>query len=503
MIQRGRLFLTILLIFCLVLLSGNAKAQSSLADTEDKTLDISSFIIFADDAGREAYEIDSLFFLRSFPVIFKVSRTDVITNNGDLQQFIRYGVPLLKNENIRNARIRIRSAASPEGPLSFNKQLSLGRRDALLKIFEENGVDASELQIDVVDEEYELLAFMMRQAHDPDALTVSRMVADWISDPVKLKNELMHYGDGHLWERIKEQYFPQLRASRFMIIFPDNFQSELLNTELVPLDFSGLENKSVNALPDRLPEISLLPSALILVPPSTPRRELLAIKTNLLEWGAYVPQYGFCPMPNVELEYYPRHGHWTLGATFDCPWWIGNTTNHKYFELRNYQLYGRYYFRNSDHSYSNVLLAEPIAGQAAFRGFYLEGYAQACLYQIGFSAQKGWIGEGAGGGLGAGYTLPLSRDGHWRLDMGFQLGLFRTYYDPFVYGKPVYHGGEIDGNYYYDTDLYSDEFVKRMHRFTWLGPTRAGISISYDLLYRKRDSKRPSFSKWERGGVKP
>ena len=417
------------------------------------------------------------------PMVFEVNRTDLAKEDIEwIQDSLAPRLRRFTNGKVVTAT----AAASPEGPFWNNDRLAYGRKDAVIQKLQEFGVNTGMLSFDVIPEDYGGLLSAMFREHDPDYWAVDSLVnRPGITYP-QLKSELSGYNDGKLWSRLQKQYYQDLRYVRFQV-----------EDDTLP----GLAVfKEKYELPARIEyESSLKPSLTV----RNPRRELLAIKTNLLEWGAYVPQYGFCPMPNVELEYYPRHGHWTLGATFDCPWWIGNTTNHKYFELRNYQLYGRYYFRNSDRSYSNVLLAEPIAGQAAFRGFYLEGYAQAFLYQIGFSATKGWIGEGAGGGLGAGYTMPLSRDGHWRLDMGFQLGMFRTYYDPFVYGKPVYHGGEIDGNYYYDTDLYSDEFVKRMHRFTWLGPTRVGISISYDLLYRKRGSKKPSFSKWEIGGALP
>lgn len=213
------------------------------------------------------------------------------------------------------------------------------------------------------------------------------------------------------------------------------------------------------------------------------RREFLAIKTNLLEWGAYVPQYGMCPMPNVELEFYPKGGHWTFGATFDFPWWKGNTENHKYFELNNYQLYARYYTRASDR---------------CFRGFYIQGYAQAFLYQIGFNEDKGWIGEGIGGGLGIGYALPLCRSGRWKLDFSMQLGVFVTKYDPYVYGCPVEN--IKDGYYYYDYKGEANLFRKREYALTWFGPTRVGMSISYNLFYRRGNGKRGiSMRKYQKG----
>lgn len=226
------------------------------------------------------------------------------------------------------------------------------------------------------------------------------------------------------------------------------------------------------------------------------RRETFAIKTNLLEWGAYVPQYGMCPMPNVEIEYLPLHGHWTVGASFDCPWWKGNIDNHKYFQIRNYQIHTRYYLRNSNRSYIDVGNRIPKPGQAAYRGFYLQAYAHAFLYQIGFSESKGWVGEGAGAGLGIGYVLPLSRDGHWRLDFGVQGGIFITKYDPYVYGCPVEN--IKDGMYYYDYIGEADLFKKREYRLTWLGPTRVSISISYDLFYKRNHRRGVSFNRYER-----
>lgn len=490
-----RIIALVLLVFIPTL---NTMAQVNAAD--DSTHSSMPYIIFSNDAHRSTAEVDSLFFLNSLPIVFPVSKTIVSDTNPELRHFIEYALPILRSSSITNPRIRVRSAASPEGPLWFNQQLSRGRRDALLKIFRNHGVSTQNIQIDVVDEEYELLAFFMRQVGDPDATLVTNMVNRHLQNPALLKKMLQEYDGGRLWDRLLKEYFPPLRASRFMIILPDNTLEDLMASQRMfsapDIDFAELR-PSATMVP-----LAIVPQSLWtpLTPASRARREVLAIKTNLLEWGAWVPQYGMCPMPNVELEFYPRHGHFTVGGNFDCPWWIGNTTNHKYFELRNYQLYTRFYVRNSNRSYSDAAHTVPTPGQAAFRGFYLQAYAHAFLYQIGFSAKKGWIGEGLGGGLGLGYVLPISRDGHWRLDMGVQVGMFRTKYDPFVWGKPVFHGGEIDGQYYYNTHLYRDNFEKRLHRYTWMGPTRVGLSLSYDLLYHKNNRRGVSFRKKEKGG---
>lgn len=235
-----------------------------------------------------------------------------------------------------------------------------------------------------------------------------------------------------------------------------------------------------------------------------PRRELLSVKTNLLFDFAYMPggYNSFCPIPNVAIEYYPLHGHFTYGAMFDCPWWQGDITNHKYFQIRNYTLETRYYLKSGD------INDRPLGSGAAFRGLYFSAYVHAGLYGIGWSDKKGfdypgamgghgWQGEGGGAGLGVGYVLPISKMGHWRLEFLAQVGYFRSKYDPYIYGCPVEQ--KNDGLYYYLWYRDADEFQERQYRLNWFGPTRIGIQLSYDLLYRKVKKRGASFKAWEGG----
>jgi hypothetical protein len=225
-----------------------------------------------------------------------------------------------------------------------------------------------------------------------------------------------------------------------------------------------------------------------------PRRELLAVKTNALFYAAFIPGYDrWCPIPNVAVEYYPKKGHFTFGASFDMPWWHDYDA-HKYFQLRNYQLEARWY----SHGANGANGANGATGvNGAYRGFYLQGYAHAGLFGICFDADRGWVGEGFGGGLGLGYVTPLSRDGHWRLELGLQAGFFTCKYDPYQYENPV-DPTYTDHLYYYKWTLEPELFKKRQYRWNWLGPTRIGVTLSYDLLYRRINKKGVSFKSKER-----
>lgn len=208
----------------------------------------------------------------------------------------------------------------------------------------------------------------------------------------------------------------------------------------------------------------------------------MSVKTNLLFDLAYMPGYNrFCPIPNVAIEFYPLRGHFTYGASFDGPWWK-HYSKHKYFQLRNYQVHIRYYLRRGD-----IEERKPGEG-AAFKGFFFSAYAHAYLYNICFSEKRGWEGEGWGAGMGVGYVMPIDRKEHWRLEFGLQLGYLNTLYDPYQWRCPV--DPDTDANrYYYKWYGNAKDFKKRQHSYSWIGPTRVEITLSYDLIYRHKERK--------------
>lgn len=421
---------------------------------------------------------DSIFLNNSRPIIFTVNKTFL---HADDQVWLRDTIRPVLDSLGTNGIILVRATASPEGPVANNERLANGRRDAAMRFLQSNGVDVSKFHIDVVIEDYELLLQMMRQNHDPAYATVFQAWKNYGTDYLPLKRYLQGIDGGKLWNRLLKEYFPDLRAVRMMLIDlrpPKPVADEMEPIKTEPIVDSDRYREYVE---EEEPEDMILP-----------RREVWNVKTNLLEWAAYVPQYGYCPMPNVTVEYYPLHGHFTYAASFDCPWWQGDITNHKYFQLRNYTLEARYYFKSGD------VEEVGIGNGHAFRHWYVGAYGHAFLYGIGFSKYKGWQGEGVGAGLSAGYVLPLGKS-RWSLDFSAQVGFFRTGYDPYIYGIPVLDGQE-DGLYYYDWSLDPDFFKERQYRFNWIGPTRVSITLNYDLLYRPTKSKKKglSFRRWEK-----
>ena len=441
---------------------------------------------------------DDEFFDAAAKVVFPVAKTTLPLDAPLFNELSTRIIPRINADSLQLVRLMLRGAASPEGPVELNKRLGQQRVQALFDFLN------SRMEFPVVDslftietdiEDYNSLLLLMRRAGDPDYALVKGLCDRFLAqDLVELKKQLQGVNQGQLWRRLLATYFPDLRTARFIMFFKKVPVPEI--TDMIPADLT-VEPPTL-PVPDVVEAEVVVPPVVepepvAVVPDTLYRRELLSIKTNLLLDLAYMPGYDrWCPIPNVAVEYYPKRGHFTFGGSFDMPWWQ-HYDDHKFFQFRNYQLEARYYLKSS-------IPYEPYEQPykaPAFKGFYLQAYVHTAIYGICFDADRGWEGEGVGGGIGLGYVLPLSRNGHWRLEFGAQFGYFHTKYDPYQYENPV-DPTYTDNLYYYKWTLSPSLFKERQYRFNWFGPTRVGITLSYDLLYRRIQKRGVSFKSKER-----
>ena len=465
-------------------------------DRVDSILTSNTYIRFVDE-GQSTNLTDEEFFSQAGRVVFPVNDFRLPPDAPLLKQLEDEVLPAINREGYVLSRIYIRGAASPEGSYERNKVLGEKRAKALTDfVVSRLSVPVSDdsFSLDVDFEDYRSLCFFLSRAGDKNYAYVQSLCDKYLPDNriAQLKSELQKAQGGRLWQHLLTNYFPSLRTARIMLFFrqvkPAEAEQSVVEQPVAePLVVEApVEEQHVVVLP-----VEEAPAAVVYEEPQVlPRREYLSVKTNLLLDAAYVPGYNrWCPIPNIAIEYYPKNGHFTFGASFDCPWWQDYDA-HKYFQIRNYQLESRYYLR------SGSLASNPPGEGAAFRGLYFQAYAHLALFGICFDADRGWVGEGAGAGLGLGYVLPLSKKGHWRLEFGLQAGYFRCKYDPYQYENPVdptYH----DDLYYYKWSLDPSLFKKRQYRYNWLGPTRVGVTLTYDLLYRRINKKGVSFKNYE------
>ena len=376
---------------------------------------------FVMDTAAQGITTDSVFVRNSRPIEFVVNKINI--SDDDRRWITGSLIPALKALGDRGIVIG-RATASPEGPTPNNVRLANGRRAAVDALLNSYGIPTDKIRYDVVAEDFPLLRTLMWLEHDAEYKTVATLMKLYPNDNQKLKEAMKGYNGGKLWQRLLHQYFHKLRAVRIMAM--DKMLVGL--EEQAPTKF---DIPTISFIPGNLGKPTIHVPIVYIADNDDARRELLSIKTNILFDFAYMPGYDrFCPIPNVAIEYYPLHGHFTYGASFDGPWWQ-HYDEHKYFQLRNYQLHTRYYLRSGD-----ISLRKPGKG-AAFKGLFFSAYANANLYNICFDEHRGWEGEGWGAGLGIGYVLPLGGKEHWRLEFGLQAGFYQTDYDPYQWRCPV------------------------------------------------------------------
>ncbi len=419
---------------------------------------------------------DSLFDAASRGIRFKVNRTEIQPNDPFIKLYLEKLVPWIKSQNMELKQVYVKGAASPEGPYQNNVRLSRERTLRLIEFLNEAMGDTLTRQpVDAksVTEDYGLLVKKMQQAGDADYERVNHVWLSCDGDEALCKRQLMALDSGRLWERLKRDYFPSLRQARVILWYARKVYTNdlpLLGCQPAPVFITHRCMEMEQQIPDTI--ILQLPETVPPLPPVTyERRHMIALRTNLVHDLLYVPQFGWAYGGNIQLEYYPLGGHFTYNAGFTF-------TNHrhwsdyKFFQIRDFQLEARRYF----------------LGGGVHKGLYLGAYGEFMKYGIGFSKTKGWEGEGGGGGLTIGHTWALNKKGNLRLEVSASVGLFYTRYDPYIYGDPFTK--KEDGLYYYDYYGSSSDFKERNHQFTWLGPTNAGIHLTYDIIYRKKQPAR-------------
>ena len=190
------------------------------------------------------------------------------------------------------------------------------------------------------------------------------------------------------------------------------------------------------------------------------------LSTNIPYDLTYVPGYGLTSIPSFSFEYYPAsRGRWTYGLDVDWPMWKHWNTQ-RFMQINNLTIWTRRYFRDPE--------VRP-------QGAYALASVNAARYGIGFN-QKGWLGEGLGASMGAGFKWQIGQSRFW-FDAGGALGIFFSGYDPYVYGNDAL------GWYYYDYAGKPEDFTPRNNRWIWFGPTRIYFSVGVDLFNRNRRAK--------------
>lgn len=176
-------------------------------------------------------------------------------------------------------------------------------------------------------------------------------------------------------------------------------------------------------------------------------RLLLALKTNLL--------FDALSAINFEVEV-PIRDQWSVAAELICPWWTMD--NHKAsskrnrLQLINGNLEGRYWW--GDRSV-----------QPQLTGWFTGLYTGVGSYDLE-RHKKGYQGEFfIAAGASGGYAHTINRRGNLRMEYSLGIGYMATNYR-------YYEAEFCENNQWHAVE-------KRRGRYSWFGPTRAKVSLSW------------------------
>ena len=372
---------------------------------------------------------------------FRLDGTTVDKDYMDNRRTLRHLDELL-SDSVLTARIdsvNILSFASPDGRYAYNERLAQKRSRALkgYLVWKYPHLDQYRIHPRPQGENWKELKRLIEADHNLPGRERVLAIIDSTDNPDRCKTLLKQLDGGSPYLYIREHFLHRLRNASVCMVWlrPDSLPALPAAT---PPDFDTLEAGTDRNTLTPYPQGGT-PAASYL------RRPLFAVKTNLL--------FDLALMPNVEVEV-PIGERWSLNGELMFPWWLFD--HDKYcLQILMGGLEGRYWLGSRESRMNREVLT----------GHFLGLYAGGGKYDLQWD-RDGYQGEFfIAAGISYGYATKIARN--LRLEFNIGIGLLRTNYE-----------------YYHTLDNYQTLLWQNNGRYTWLGPTKAKVSLVW-MLNRK------------------
>ena len=361
--------------------------------------------------------------------------------------------------------VTVKGCASPEGYTTWNHTLSEKRaRNVRAYILEKTSLSDSLVHVGPSDVGWELLSEMIAASDRPwrdEAVDIIKNTPIWIFEEGRIvdgrKNRLCMLRGGRAWRYMSEHFFPDLRNTRFQIIY----ERELLQKPSAETEERGREKNAYiaekpemnTAAADTLvfkAEYEAMPNAHVEISEEAladseavtgrqcvrqERTHGILLKTNLI--------YDVITVPNIGLEV-PLGAVWSVSANWMYAWW-SQEAKHRFLRTYGGDVELRRWFPSKHRSYTWMC------------GHHVGVYGQMLTYDIEWGG-TGYLGDrwSWAAGLSYGYSLPVGK----RLNIDFTLGVGYLQSDYMKYNPQ-------DNCYVWDST----------HGRRWFGPTKMEVSL--------------------------
>lgn len=378
----------------------------------------------------------------SADIYFRQGHSNLLLNMGDNRSQLDSIVSKINSltsgaaYNLRS--IRFIGSASPEGSVSINNRLSVKRAATVFDYLHKHAEFSDSLtSFEYTGRDWKGLIDMVRDDNNvPHRDEVIEVLANIITSvnngnqqPDNLINRLKTIDNGKAYRYLYNKLYPALRFSKVTLDYtPSVIQVEeiILKPELINVDIT-----------ETIPTLTFAQE-------QAKKPFYMALKTNLL--------YDAVALPSISAEFYLGK-NWSTGINWTYGWWDKDNT-HRY-----WRAYG-----------GDIVIRKWIGEKSRIKpltGHHLGVFAGIVTYDFEFGG-IGYMGDLPGrtlwdrcnryAGIEYGYSLPVGR----RINIDFSLGL------GYLGGKVVKYEPAAKGYLWEDT-----------HNFTWFGPVKAEISITW------------------------
>lgn len=380
-------------------------------------------------------------------ITFKQSRWQLNPSLGDnraqldsLTEFMsRYG----GNDSVYTLRsVRVVGAASPEGSVSINEQLSRRRAAGIFDYFSKlEPMPDSVTSFEFLGRDWQGLRKLVEaDTRVPYRSEVLGILSDVKNDSTidsKTSNAMLSHlraiHGGVPYSYLYTNIFPRLRMSKLYVEYTERPHTVLTHDTIV---------EPIAPLDTIVEEVEIVSYGEV----KQCRPFYMDIKTNLL--------YDALAIPAIGVDFYVGK-NWSIGANWMYGWW-DNDSRHRYWRAYGGDVNVRRWFGRR-------------AEEKPLTGHHLGLYAGAVTYDFEFGG-KGYMGGlphrslwdrcNFMGGIEYGYTLPVSR----RINFDFTIGL-----------------GYLGGKYLEYVPKDNHYVWQSTKRLNWVGPTKIEVSLVWLL----------------------
>ncbi|MCH5226886.1 MAG: DUF3575 domain-containing protein [Muribaculaceae bacterium] len=313
--------------------------------------------------------------------------------------------------------VTVTGMASIDGPASLNNNLSTSRARAMAKWLEKNAlVPASLITIDSRGEDWSWLRHLVNCDGDiPDREKLLEIMSLPVSSDEK-EAEIKSLEDGKTWDYLKAHILPKMRCVEIYVKVKHHTVVSSLPIDMPieeVIEEEVIEEVIIEEIPEDIIEAEPEPQCEVReieIKESIPSewQRNFYIKTDLPYWLMFWSNVAF------EIDLAP---HWS----FNLPIYFSAMNYFRRdlkFRLFAFQPGVRYWIKGEN------------------KGVFFEAHYGMGWWNFAFAGEFRYQDHrrrspALGGGVGAGYRLPISANGRWAMEFGAGVGYYHLYYDRF------------------------------------------------------------------------